>query len=182
MTPNPRDRLLQLVKERAVIHGDITLASGQRSSFYIDCKMVLMHGESADLLGEVLYDMTKALKLDAIGGPEVGAIPMATAAALAYHRHGQPVEGFFTRKEVKQHGTQKRVEGKFQPGYRVALVEDVMTTGGSSMSAVEAIQQAGGRIEMVACILDRLQGARQRFEGMGLRFEPIFTLKDLGLA
>jgi len=182
MTSDPRDRLLQLVKERAVIHREVVLASGQRSSFYIDCKMVLMHSESAHQLGEILYAMTKDLGLDAIGGPEVGAIPMATAAALAYHRHGRSMEGFFTRKEVKQHGTQKRVEGQFQPGYRVALVEDVMTTGGSSMSAVEAVREAGGKIELVVCILDRLQGARQRFEGMGLRFEPIFTLRDLDLA
>jgi orotate phosphoribosyltransferase len=174
-------RLLALLKERAVIHGEIVLASGQRSNVYLDCKMILMHAEASSLLGEILYEKTKALGLNGIGGPEVGAIPMATAAVVAYHRHGQPMEGFFVRKEAKQHGMQKRIEGNFKRGDRVALVEDVMTTGGSSMQAIEVIQQSGGIIEVVICIVDRLQGARERFEGMGLKFAPILTRNDVGV-
>ncbi len=174
-------RLLELIKERAVILGDITLASGQKSRYYIDGKMVLLHSESAALIGDVLFDLTKDLKLDAIGGPEVGGIPMATAAVIRYHQAGRRMEGFFTRKEVKTHGTQKRIEGRFQPGFRVAVVEDVMTTGGSSLQTIQAVQEAGGRIEAVVCLVDRLQGARERIEALGLRFLSVYTLTDLGL-
>jgi len=177
-----RVRLLQLLKDRSLIFKEITLASGQKSNFYIDGKMILMSSESSSLLGDILYEMTKDMNLDAIGGPEVGALPLATAAVIRYHQAGRTLEGFSVRKEVKTHGTQKQIEGKLEPGQRVAIVEDVMTTGGSVVQAIEAVRKAGAEIVAVICILDRLQGARERIEGMGLRFEPIFTLKDLGLA
>ena len=174
-------RLLELIKERARVFREVTLASGQASTYYIDGKMVLLASEAAALIGEVLWTMTRDLHLDAIGGPEVGAIPMATAAVLHYHRTGQRLEGFFVRKETKAHGMQKRIEGLFRPGFRVAVVEDVMTTGSSSLQAIEAVQAAGGQVEAVICLVDRLQGARARFEGMGLRFWPVFTVRDLGV-
>jgi orotate phosphoribosyltransferase len=91
------------------------------------------------------------------------------------------MEGFFVRKEVKSHGTQKLIEGKFQPGFRVAIIEDVMTTGGSLLQAVDVVQKAGGKVEVVICIVDRLQGGRQSVEARGLRFEPVFTLEDFGI-
>ncbi|MCS6975381.1 MAG: phosphoribosyltransferase family protein, partial [Gemmatales bacterium] len=94
---------------------------------------------------------------------------------------GRKLEGFCVRKEAKSHGTQKRIEGRLEPGFRVAIVEDVMTTGGSVLTAIEAVRQAGAEIVGVICLLDRLQGARERIEGMGLRFEPLFTIRDLGL-
>lgn len=181
MTPNARARLLQLIEARALLRGDITLASGKKSSYYIDGKMILVSSESSALIGELLYEMTRELKLDAIGGPEVGAIPMATAAAIHYHRMGQSMEGFFVRKDVKAHGTQKKIEGKFKPGYRVAIVEDVMTTGGSLLQAVDTVAEAGGKVEVVICIVDRLQGGRQTVEARGLRFAPMFTIEDLGI-
>ncbi len=181
MIGQTKARLLQLVKERSLIFRNVTLSSGQTSTYYIDGKMVLMHGESSALIGEVLYEMTRELNLDAIGGPEIGAIPMATAAVLRYHQAGRAVEGFSVRKEVKQHGTQKRIEGGFKPGYRVAIVEDVMTQGTSALQAIDAVQNAGGKIELVVCIVDRLQGARQKLEAMGLKFAPMFTIRDLGV-
>ncbi len=181
MNETAKARLLALVKQRSVIHQQVKLASGQSSSFYIDGKMVLLGGESASLIGEVLYAMTEDLNLDAIGGPEVGAIPMATAAAMRYHQAGRHMEGFFVRKEAKSHGTQKRIEGKLLPGYRAAIVEDVMTTGGSVADAITAVQQAGASIAVVIALVDRLQGARERIEAMGLRFDPVWTLHDLGL-
>ena len=174
-------RLLELVKERSVIRQQVKLSSGQSSGFYVDGKMVLMSAESATLIGEVLYAMTKDLNLDAIGGPEVGAIPMATAAAIRYHQVGQPMEGFFVRKEAKAHGTQKIIEGRLLPGNRVAIVEDVMTTGGSVTQAITAVREAGATIAVVIALVDRLQGARERIESMGLRFEPVWTLHDLEL-
>jgi orotate phosphoribosyltransferase len=176
-----RSRLLQLIKERALLRREIKLASGQGSSFYIDGKMILLHAESAWLIGDVLFEMTKDLKLDAIGGPEVGAIPMATATALRYREAGLPMEGFFVRKEAKAHGTQKRIEGMFKPGFRVAIVEDVMTTGGSVIQAIDVVLQEGGKIEAVICIMDRLAGARETIEAKGLPFRSVFTIRDLGL-
>lgn len=180
MTP-ARARLRELIRQRALIFRETTLASGQKSSYYIDGKMVLMHSESAALIGEAIYELTREMPLDAIGGPEVGGIPIAVAAVIHYHRAGRPMEGFFTRKEVKAHGTQKRIEGRFAAGFRVAIVEDVMTTGGSSVGTIEAVRAEGGVIEAVICLVDRLQGARERIEGMGLRFLCVFTLEDLGL-
>jgi orotate phosphoribosyltransferase len=175
-------RLLELVKKRSLIFGEITLASGQKSNYYIDGKMSLMYSETAPLIGEVLFEMTKDMNLDALGGPEVGAIPMATAAAIRYQQAGRPIEGFFVRKEAKQHGTQKLIEGGFRAGQRVAILEDVITTGGSVFQSIDAVQTAGGKIEAVICLVDRLQGARERFEARGLRFLPVFTIRDLGIA
>ena len=174
-------RLLELVKERALLRGNITLASGQTSSYYIDGKMILLHSESSARLGDVLFDMTKDLRLDAIGGPEVGAIPMTAAAVIRYHQAGQNMEGFFVRKDVKSHGTQKQIEGKFAAGNRVAVLEDVTTTGGSALSAIDVLQKAGAKVEIVITIVDRLQGGRKNVEERGLRFEPIFTIRDLGI-
>lgn len=174
-------RLLQLLKERSLIFGDITLASGQKSKYYIDGKMILMGSESASLIGELIYDGIKDLHVVAVGGPGLGAIPMATATVIHAHRVGKVLEGFSVRKEVKGHGTQKLVEGKLKPGDRVAIVEDVMTTGGSVLQAIDALKQFGAHIEAVTCIVDRLQGAHERIEGMGLKFLPLFTLHDLGV-
>jgi orotate phosphoribosyltransferase len=181
MTSPVRERLLELLKRRALRFGQVTLASGQTIHFYIDCKMVLMYSETAALIGELLYEMTRELELDAIGGPEIGALPMATAAVVRYQQAGRTMEGFSVRKQVKQHGTQKLIEGKLEPGFRVVVVEDVMTQGTSALQAIDAILQAGARIEAVICLVDRLQGARERLEAKGLRFWPIFTLHDLGV-
>ncbi|MDW8222697.1 MAG: orotate phosphoribosyltransferase, partial [Gemmatales bacterium] len=139
-----RAKVLAYLKERALRFGEVTLASGQQSSFYVDCKMILLNSEVAALVGELIYELTKDLEFEAIGGPEVGAIPITTAAVIAYYRHGRVVEGFFVRKSVKEHGLQKKIEGKFEPGNRVVLVEDVTTTGGSSLQVVETVEQAGG--------------------------------------
>jgi orotate phosphoribosyltransferase len=178
---NARERFRELLQTRAVVHKTVTLASGQTSNYYIDGRMVLMQGESAALLGELLFQATKDLGIQAIGGPETGAIPMATAAAIRYHQAGLPMEGFFVRKDAKQHGLQKRIEGVLPEKGRVAIVEDVMTTGKSALGAIQVVQEAGAQIVAVICILDRLQGARELYTQMGLNFQPLFTLRDVGL-
>src|SRR6266566_1063238 len=119
-----RERLLELFKARAVAFGDFTLASGKKSSFYINSKKVLFHGEAIALLGELLYGATRDLDIQAIGGLEVGAIPMATAAVLRYQQVGKTLEGFFVRKAAKGHGSQERLEGLVNPGDRVVVVDD----------------------------------------------------------
>ena len=117
-----RTALLDLIKKRAIIHKEVTLASGQKSSYYIDARSLFLHGESATLIGEALYDLTKDLPMAAIGGPAVGALPLTVAATMHYHKMGKDMEGFFIRKEAKAHGLQKTVEGVLPPGGKVVIV------------------------------------------------------------
>jgi orotate phosphoribosyltransferase len=181
MNPSSRQALLDLIKSRAVIHQEVTLASGQKSSYYIDARSLFLHGPSAVLLGEAIYELTKDLRLDALGGPEVGALPLTAAATIHYARQGIAMEGFFVRKEAKHHGLQKKIEGVLPKNGRVAVVEDVMTTGGSAVTAIEVVRQAGAQVVAVVGLVDRLQGAGVRFESMGLLFRPICTISDLSL-
>jgi orotate phosphoribosyltransferase len=174
-----RSRLLELFKARAVAFGDFTLASGKKSRYYINSKKVLFHGEAISLLGELLYDATHDLDIRAIGGLEVGAIPMATAAVLRYWQEGKALEGFFVRKQAKGHGSQERLEGLVSAGDRVAVVDDVLTTGESVVQAIEAVEQLGATVARVVCIVDRLQGAGERLANYD--FRPLFTIRDLGI-
>src|SRR5947209_18202082 len=157
-----RSRLLELFKSRAVAFGDFTLASGQKSTFYINSKKVLFHGEAIALLGELLYDATRDLDIQAVGGLEIGAIPMATAAVLRYQQAGKTLEGFFVRKQQKGHGSQERLEGRVNAGDRVAVVDDVLTTGESVVQAIAAVEARGAPVARVGCIGDGLQGAGDR--------------------
>jgi orotate phosphoribosyltransferase len=174
-----RSRLLDLFTARAVAFGDFTLASGQKSGYYINSKKVLFHGEAIALLGDLLYEATRDLDIHAIGGLEVGAIPMATAAVLRYRQAGKTLEGFFVRKQVKGHGSQERIEGLVNRGDRVAIVDDVLTTGESVVQAVEAVEQRGATVGRVVCIVDRLQGAGERLANYD--FRPLYTVRDLGI-
>ncbi len=180
MADQARTRLLKLLKTRALSFGRFTLASGKESTYYINSKKVLFHAEAVWLLGEVLWDVTKDLNIQAIGGPEVGAIPMATAAALHYHMHGRPLEGFFVRKQVKDHGSQQRVEGVVQAGFRVAVIDDVFTQGSAVSEAIAEVERLGAEVVAVSCIVDRLEGARERLAPR-YNYLPIFTIRDLGI-
>src|SRR5216684_6655321 len=161
MAETSRKRLLELFKTRALSLGRFTLASGKESSYYINSKKALFNSEAVWLLGDVLWDLTKDLNIQAIGGLEVGAIPMATAAALRYHQEGRPLEGFFVRKQAKEHGSKQRVEGVLEPGMRVAMVDDVFTSGMSVLQAIEEVEKIGAKVVAVICIVDRLEGARE---------------------
>ncbi|HKB01954.1 MAG TPA: orotate phosphoribosyltransferase [Gemmataceae bacterium] len=175
-----RTRLKQLYLERAISFGTFTLASGKTSGYYINSKKVLFHGEAIALLGELLYQATSDLPLQAIGGLEVGAIPMAAAAAMRYHQHGRPMEGFFVRKEAKGHGSKQRIEGEVKSGDRVAVIDDVLTTGGSVVQAIAEVEKLGAKVERVVCIVDRLQGAREALSEYD--FRPLFTIRDFGIS
>lgn len=179
MHQSGRDRMLELFKARAVTFGDFVLASGKRSNFYINSKHVLFYSEAVALLGELLFDATADLTLQAVGGLEVGAIPMATACVQQYHRAGRALEGFFVRKKAKDHGSQKLIEGVLHPGDRVVILDDVLTTGESCVQAIEAAEQAGASVSRVICIVDRLQGAAGRLARYD--FRPLFTIRDLGI-
>jgi orotate phosphoribosyltransferase len=180
MSDPTRARLLELFKARAVSFGRFTLVSGKESTFYINSKKALFNSEAVWLLGEVLWQMTKDLDIQAIGGLEVGAIPMATAAALRYHQEGRKLEGFFVRKEAKGHGSKERVEGVVRPGFRVAMVDDVFTQGNSVLQAIGEVERVGAEVAAVICIVDRLEGARERLAPR-YNYLPIFTIRDLGI-
>jgi orotate phosphoribosyltransferase len=180
MSSPSRTRLLELFRARAVSFGHFKLASGKTSTYYINSKKALFNSEVVALLGEAIWDLTNDLDIQALGGLEVGAIPMATAAALHYHREGRPLEGFFVRKEVKGHGSRERIEGLVRQGDRVVVVDDVFTQGTSVLQAVQEVENAGAVVVAVLCIVDRLEGARAKLEPR-YRYLPIFTIRDLGI-
>jgi orotate phosphoribosyltransferase len=179
-------QLLQLLRERSFRLGEFRLASGATSSYYIDGKMTEVFSRGAHLIGEVLYERTKDLPIVAVGGLEAGAIPLATAAVISYHRHGREMEGFWVRfwvrDQVKAHGTRKLVEGGLRAGARVAIVDDVITKGGSSLKAVRAVREMGCEVVQVLALVDRLQGAEEAFRAEGVvDYRPVFTLRDFGV-
>lgn len=174
-----RDRLKDLFRARALRFGDFTLASGKKSSYYVNSKKVLFHAEAISLLGDLLFEVTSDLEFEAIGGLEVGAIPMAAAALTAFHRNGRSMEGFFVRKQAKAHGSQELVEGQVNAGDRVVVIDDVLTTGGSLVQAIHAVEAAGAKVVRAVCICDRLQGAAEALKDYDYR--PLFTVRDFGI-
>jgi orotate phosphoribosyltransferase len=180
MSTQIRARLLALFKERAFSFGQFTLASGKQSTYYINSKKAIFHSEAVTLLAELLFEETKELGIQAIGGLEVGAIPMAAAAAMRYHQAGKQLEGFFVRKQAKGHGSQERIEGVLEPGMRVAIVDDVLTTGSSVVQAIEEVEKRGAVVVVVTCIVDRLEGARELLASRYL-YRPLFTIRDFGV-
>ena len=175
-----RERLLHLFKERAVSFGRFTLASGKESTYYINSKRAIFNSEAVALLADVIFDMTKDLNLQAVGGLEVGAIPMAAAVAQRYHLAGRNLEGFFVRKEAKGHGSRERVEGVLKPGFRVGVLDDVLTTGGSVLQAIAEVEGLAAQVAAVVCIVDRLEGAREAIAPK-YNYLPIFTIRDFGI-
>ncbi|HZY76214.1 MAG TPA: orotate phosphoribosyltransferase [Jatrophihabitantaceae bacterium] len=172
-----RDELLQLIKDIAVVHGKVTLSSGREADYYIDLRRITLHRQAAPLVGRVLREVTADWSYDAAGGLTLGADPVGTAIL---HASGGAVDSFVVRKAEKKHGMQQRVEGPSVAGKRVLVVEDVSTTGGSPLTAVEALREAGAEVVGVAVIVDR--GARAAIEEAGLQYRSAYTLADLGLS
>lgn len=173
-------QLLALLKKRSFKRGTFKLASGGTSDYYIDGRMTAVYCEGAHLIGEILYERTRDIGIGAIGGLAVGAVPLATAAVIAYHRHSQTMEGFWVRDKEKEHGTKKLIEGNLQPGTRVAIVDDVFTKGESALKACKAVREIGCEVAMVLAIVDRLQGARELFLAEGIaNYQAVFTIRDL---
>jgi orotate phosphoribosyltransferase len=181
MSENER-KLLELLKTRSFRRGVFRLASGGTSDYYIDGRMTEVYSEGAYLIGEVLYERTRDLAIDAIGGLQVGAVPLTTAAVISYHHHGRTMNGFWVREEVKSHGAQKRIEGGLQKGARVAIVDDVFTKGGSALKAIEAVRELECEVVVVLTLVDRLQGAQALFQQHGIgNYRAVFTIRDFGI-
>lgn len=172
-----RDALLQLIKDLAVVHGQVTLSSGRQADYYIDLRRITLHRIAAPLVGRVMREVTADWAYDAVGGLTLGADPVGTAVM---HASGGAVDAFVVRKEEKKHGMQRRVEGPDVAGRRVLVVEDVSTTGGSPLTAVQALRDAGAEVVGVAVIVDR--GAGSAIEAAGLEYRSAYTLADLGLS
>jgi len=174
-----RDELLRVIRDKAVLHGDFVLSSGQRATWYIDLRRVLLSGQSAPLAGRVMLAVTADLDYDAVGGLTLGADPVAAAMMHAAAAQGRILDAFVVRKEGKAHGLQRRIEGPGVAGRRVLAVEDTSTTGNSVLTAVAALQEAGAEVAGVAVIVER--GARGRVTERGLPFRAAYDVGDLGL-
>lgn len=180
-TKRLRSRLLEILKEKSLMFGDFKLSSGARSNYYIDGKKTTLDPEGLSLIAEIILDMVKDDKIDAIGGPTLGADSIVGAVTSLSFCKNRPIKGFIVRKEPKAHGTGNKIEGPLEKGSRVVIVEDVVTTGSSIIKAIDAVKELGCNVVRIISIVDREQGARQRFEEMGLLYTPLFTLTDLGL-
>lgn len=176
-----RERLREGLNRYALKRGDFILASGAHSDYYINGKELTLRGEYLRLIGELLWPLIAPLRPDAVGGMTLGADPMVSAVTMVAAQHGVDCPALIVRKETKDHGTQRQIEGPFSPGMRVAIVEDVTTTGGSARKAADAIIAAGGTIAGVFTILDREAGAKQSFAELGWPFQALFGMTDLDL-
>ena len=174
-----RDTLLTNITRDAVVHGRVILSSGREADYYVDLRRVTLSGASAPLVGEVMLDLTADLDYDAVGGLTLGADPVATAMLHAAATRGQTLDAFVVRKEGKAHGLQRRIEGPDVAGRRVLAVEDTSTTGGSVLTAVAALREAGAEVVGVAVIVER--GARPAVLNAGLPYLAAYELADLGL-
>lgn len=182
MNNNYRARLRDLLQERAFRFGEFVLTSGKESSYYFDGKQVTLHPEGAYLLGKILIAKIRGDDIQAVGGPTIGADPIVGALAAIAYLEGLAIKLFIVRKAAKQHGVRKLIEGPaLSPGERVAIVEDVMTTGSSIMRAVDAVREAGGRVVKVIPLVDRLEGGTEKIQSLGIAVDPVFTIRDFGL-
>lgn len=176
-----RERLIEILAERSARTGDFTLASGRRSNLYVDARLTTMSPDGLALIGPLGLGAIRdaGWSPDAIGGLTLGADPIAFAIAYASQLAGTPLRAFTVRKEAKAHGTGRLIEGPFREGDRVVVIEDVITTGGSALRAVDAIRAAGGDPVGVLALVDREEGGRQRLEESGLAVHPLVTAGEL---
>ena len=181
--PTLQQRLREILRERSITHGEFTLASGRRSSFYIDARRTTMSGEGLVVIGTLGLARLAARGWapDLVGGLTLGADPVAYAIAAAARAQGRPLDAFSVRKQAKTHGTGRRIEGCFTAGAAVVVVEDVITTGHSAAEAIAAVTAEGGRVLGVLAVVDREEGGRTKLEQAGHPVEVLVTATELGL-
>ncbi len=189
MKPNPdaRSRLLSFLRAKSVFHGDFTLSSGARSTYYFDCKLTTLDPEAAWLVGQVMYSLIHRealaghVKIDCVGGLTMGADPVALAIGMYSFsaKDAPPLRVFIVRKTPKTHGQAKLIEGNFQRGDAVVILDDVVTTGESTISAINAIIKEGGKVAFVAVLVDRQEGGRQKIEALGYRVVAAFERDEI---
>jgi orotate phosphoribosyltransferase len=172
--------LIEQIKQKAVVHGKVILSSGKEADYYVDLRRVTLDAVAAPLVGQAMLEATKEFDYEAVGGLTLGADPVATAMMHEAKKQGRILNSFVVRKEGKAHGLQRRIEGPDVKGKRVLAVEDTSTTGGSVLTAVEALNEAGAIVVGVAVVVDR--GAGKKIEDAGLKYISVISLQELGLA
>jgi len=179
MASDDRAALLALLRDKAVRRGHFVLAAGKTSDYYIDGRLVTLDPEGARLIGALLAARLAERDVQAVGGPTIGADPIIGAVIAESARRATPLAGFLVRKEAKGHGTGKQIEGPLENGMRVALVDDVISTGGSLLRAADAVEALGGVVDCVAAIVDRQMGAADAFGERNFPYLPIFEKDEL---
>jgi orotate phosphoribosyltransferase len=190
-SPNPktedrsaavRARAFALIQERSFLRGQFVLASGKTSQYFLDMKPTMFDPEGSCVLAELLLDQLSDVKADYVGGLALGAVPLISTLTMLSHQRNRPVSGFFVRKEVKDHGTKKLVEGlrsgESLQGKKVVIIDDVTTTGGSSMIAVDAVLESGAEVILGLSVVDREQGAAETYGKRNIPFRAIFSARD----
>lgn len=178
-----RTALLELIQNEALQRGEFTLASGKKASYYLDCRNVTLHPKGANLIAAGMLDVMEQLGPlpDAVGGMAIGADPITASIITLAGQRDLPLKGFMVRKEAKGHGTGKQVEGPVAPGQSVIIVEDVITSGGSALKAVDAVREFGLNVSCVIAIIDRLAGGEAAFKAKGIELHPLTTILDFGI-
>jgi len=172
-------RLLEIIKRKSLLRGNFELASGAMSHYYLDLKPTTFDPEAARLIGDIIFERLKSEPdVAGIGGLELGAVPIVSSV-IQRSWPERPLPGFVVRKERKGHGTDKRIDGSFEPNTAVVLIEDVTTKGGSVMQAVRAVRAQGATVKRVVTIVDRLEGAQDALRKEGIELVPIFTTRDV---
>jgi orotate phosphoribosyltransferase len=180
-----RDELLALLRKKSVFHGEFTLASGARSTYYIDCRLTTFDPRGATLIGQLMHDLIRqeaqrrGARIDAVGGLTMGADPVALATAMASLVSEQPLQCFAVRKAPKGHGQGKLVEGNFKRGDTVVVIDDVITRGESTITAINAVLNEGGKVAFVATLVDRQEGGRDKIEALGYPVVSLFKREDI---
>lgn len=178
--PTMRAELFQLIQTLSFKTGDFILASGKRATYYLDCRMTTLSGRGSYLVGHMLYEALADLNIDAVGGMTMGADPMVTAVTYRSAEVGNPIQGFLARKEPKGHGTQSQFEGHLAPWMRVALVEDVVTTGNSTLKVVRAIEKAYPSVQIVQVLslVDREEGGAEAFSKASVPYRSLYSVRE----
>lgn len=173
--------LKTLIEKHALKFGQFQLASGKIGSYYLDCRQVTLHPQGANLIGAGLLELMANSIPDSVGGMAIGADPITGAVITLAGQNNIPIHGFIVRKEAKGHGMGRQVEGPVQPGMRAVIVEDVVTSGGSALQAVDAAQAFGLKVDTIMAVVDRLEGGRETIESRGLKLHTLFTVRDFGI-
>jgi len=175
-----KEELIKIIKEKSLLT-DVkrVLTSGRTSNYYIDAKMTTLDPKGANITARLILDILKDFDVDAIGGYTLGADPMVSAVAVLSVETEQFLPAFIVRKEPKKHGERKMIEGPFQTGWKVAVVDDAVTTGGSTLKACQAVEEEGGEVALTLVLVDRLEGGRENIEKKGYKFVSLLTREDI---
>ncbi|MGV3483041.1 MAG: orotate phosphoribosyltransferase [Planctomycetaceae bacterium] len=177
------EELKSLLREHSLKFGQFTLASGQTASYYLDCRRITLHPRGANVIAAGMLERITAMQPmpSAVGGMAIGADPITAAIVTIAGQRNLPLLGFMVRKEPKGHGTGRQVEGPVEPGQEVVIVEDVITSGGSALAAVEAARAYGLVVKGVIGIIDRLAGGKEAFAAKGIELQTLLTIRDFGI-